>query len=310
MAYSYAKDFHQRGLANAMPSFLLKRFARVMPLHFFMTVTLLLYTLYVSPTFIGGEAPAFNSATPVRDVVMNLFLLHGLGLAPNMNAPSWSISVEMFAYLLFPIFLLLVFNRNSLIRWMCTVITVFLLIFTAVQQPQLGLATSDVKFTLIRGFTEFILGLVAYRIYSLRTKAIFFGSDKFIFALTGIAGAMMLGRLWDLVAVFTFPFIILGIAHNRGIVTKLLIHRLPYFLGVISFSLYLIHSPLAYLELQTLKYFHPALLTKPIALLCAATGALSIIPLAWIVYKAIEFPGRELIRRAVNRTPYISTLQL
>lgn len=303
MAYTYSREFAERGILNTMPSFMIKRMARLMPLHFFVTACLLLYTLAVAPGFHNPELPAFSSDRPVLDVVLNFLLLQGLGLAPNMNGPSWSISVEMFAYLAFPLFLLLLFHRSASMRWIATGIAVLCLILTASQKPQLSLDTISlpVGWTIARGFAEFALGMVAFRAYALGGRADFYGSDRFVLAFGAIAASMMLLRLWDLVAVLAFPAIILGIAHNRGAVARLLEHPWLYFLGVISFSLYLLHYPIAYLELNLLRAMHPEPLGRTAALSLALAGALSTIPVAWVVYRWVEHPGRSMIRAIGER---------
>lgn len=301
MAYSYAAEFQRLGPLRAMPSFLLKRVARLMPLHWFITFALLAYTLVVSPGFSGGTMPAFNSAQPMRDVVLNLVLLQGLGLAPNMNGPSWSISVEMFAYLAFPLFMLLVFSPRPWVRWAVLALALAAMTATALQGPQLTMETKTVVWTFTRGFSEFLLGMVVYSVFSTRPGAARAGSDGFLIAMLAIAGAMMLLRLWDLVAVLTFPLIILGIAYNNSRVAKVLNQRFLYFMGVISFSLYMVHYPIAYLELGLLKQLHPEPLSRPAAMLWALMGSLTTIPLAWVTYKCVEYPGRDAIRSLAQR---------
>jgi len=300
MAYSYASDFRARG-PSAIPSFLLKRVARVMPLHWFVTILVLAYTLAVSPGFSNAAQPAFNTQHPFRDVAMNLLLLQGTGLAPNMNGPSWSISVEMFAYFAFPLFLLAFRSRKKPVRYLAIGLTLMALIVTAMQSPQLSLDTAEAGWTFARGFSEFGLGVAAYSVYRSGRFKELLGSDRLILGAALLALSMMFLRLWDLVAVLTFPAIILGMAHNQGNASRLLSARFPHFLGEISFSLYLIHFPIAYLQLQALKYFHPELLAKPSALMLAALGSLTIIPMAWVVYNLVEHPGRAWIRGIAER---------
>ncbi len=87
-----------------MRHFLRKRLARVYPLHALMTlvfvaiaVMIVIFHLKIdrTTTFDLSLAPS------------NFLLLHAWGLASHMglNSPSWSISAELFVYLLFPIFL-------------------------------------------------------------------------------------------------------------------------------------------------------------------------------------------------------------
>lgn len=301
MAYTYADDFARRG-AGAMPSFLVKRAARLLPLHWATTIVLVIYTLAVAPSFSGGPPPAFSSATPWTDILLNLALLQGLGFAPNMNAPSWSISVEMFAYVCFPLFLLAGFHRSSLVRTGFIALLVATLAAVASRSQNLSLDTIElpVGWTILRGFSEFALGICTYRLFSVApTRNIWTGETTFA-AASLVAVAMMVLRLWDLLAVLAFPIIIAGAANQKNRLATLLDNRLLHFLGVISFSLYLIHYPIAYLQLQILQAMHPAQLGRWPALALAFVGALSTIPLAWITYVVIEHPGRTLIRNIVR----------
>jgi peptidoglycan/LPS O-acetylase OafA/YrhL len=301
MTYSYAADFRQYGFVRAAPSFMIKRVARLIPLHWFITFALLTYTLAVSPGFTGSVKPAFESANPVRDVIFNLLLLQGLGLAPNMNGPSWSISVEFFAYLAFPLFLKLVFHTSSWIRGLLAVGAVLALAATAMHGHRLSLETQTVSWTLVRCFSEFVLGMVVYHSYSMDPRAKRFGTSRVLSIMLLIAATMVLLRLWDLVAVLTFPFIILGVAYNSSWVTKVLDHRFMYFMGVISFSLYMIHYPIAYLELSLVKQLHSQALGQTAALAVAFAGSLTTIPIAWCTYRWIEYPGRDFIRSLARR---------
>ena len=298
MAYTYTQEFERLGYLRALPSFLVKRGARLLPLHWFVTLLLLLYTLWVAPGFDVGPEPAFHTLHPVRDVALNLLLLQGIGFAPNMNGPSWSISVEMFAYFTFPFFLLLSASKHTIVRWASLALALLILVLTALQNHELSLNTveTSVGWTIARGFTEFFLGMITYRVFAQGKGVTWISKDVFTLFFFVIAAAMMVIRLWDLVAVLAFPIIILGVAHNRGRVTTILEQRFFYFLGTISFSLYLIHYPIAYLELQLLTHLHQELLSKAAALLIAVVGAFSIIPLAWVTFVLIERPGRSAIR--------------
>jgi peptidoglycan/LPS O-acetylase OafA/YrhL len=115
------------------------------------------------------------------------------------------------------------------------------------------------------------------------------------FATVFLIAASLLLRI-DLPAAMLFPVLILALACNHGWFDRILASRIPYFLGVISFSIYLIHDPFRPLELALLRTVHPAPLGYFPALLMALAGSLSIIPFAWIAYGLVERPGRVAVR--------------
>ena len=93
--------YHGTGGSTAWSNFLLARFARVWPLHL---VTFVLICLVISPVSKVGTADGPWAA------FLNLTLLHAW--VPDyryffsFNSVSWSISVEAFFYLIFPLVLL------------------------------------------------------------------------------------------------------------------------------------------------------------------------------------------------------------
>ena len=86
-------------------SFLQSRLARIYPLHLF---TLFIVLLMVIVSIYKKYDIDFNGYTPLQ-FLENLFLIQTWdpNFVLNWNYPSWSISSEWFAYLAFPVFILL-----------------------------------------------------------------------------------------------------------------------------------------------------------------------------------------------------------
>ena len=292
MAYTYAADFSARGL-RAFPEFLLKRVARIVPL----SIVTVLLILLVGATTTGwfGRNIFYASHDLVFDTVCNLLLLQGLIAGTNLNGPSWSISTEFVAYLLFPILFAIVLGRRRAVALVAVVICFAVLTAMAAHHPRLGLDTGSIAGGLIRCLTEFVIGMGTYRLLRDRSLAARLAVDRVVAgAILWVLAALLL-RV-DLMAAIGFPVLIAGLAGNQGRIARAIASPVPYFLGVISFSIYLLHDMFRPVELEWLRALHPAPLGTPTALVLALLGGISVIPFAGLAYVAVERPGRRWIR--------------
>ena len=107
----------------------------------------------------------------------------------------------------------------------------------------------------------------------------------------------------DLPAALLFPFLVVAFARNDGWPARILEARWLYFLGVVSYSLYLVHSPLRFAEYDILVAIHPEKLSGVAALAFAGLASLTSIPLAWACYRLIERPGRDVFRHLLHARP-------
>ncbi len=98
LAYNYGDSFKQFSIGAAV-SFLINRFARIYPVHL---ASLLVVLAMVTVSWNRGWEVA-DSGYTLRDFILNLFLVHTWvpHFTLNWNYPSWSISSEWFAYMLF-----------------------------------------------------------------------------------------------------------------------------------------------------------------------------------------------------------------
>src|SRR6478609_3465827 len=97
--------------------FIVLRWARMLPVHY-ATLAFLVFVTWVRSVLVHTSFWAYHGLPGnSNDLILNLFNLQGWGLANHnsWNIPSWSISSEWFAYLLFPtIALLLLRHLKSL----------------------------------------------------------------------------------------------------------------------------------------------------------------------------------------------------
>ncbi|TPM36598.1 acyltransferase [Mesorhizobium sp. B2-3-5] len=102
IAGSYANRLSQPA---QVARFALVRFGRIYPLHLLMLAAFAGFELLrlLLPALHGTGAALFTEGFDLKSLLANLLLLQGVGFEDRLtwNAPSWSISTEFFAYLLF-----------------------------------------------------------------------------------------------------------------------------------------------------------------------------------------------------------------
>ena len=293
MALTYGADFERRGLA-AFPSFLLRRVARIIPLNTLAVGLIVLASL--ASTALAGTDIFYHGTNLSWDALCNLLLLQGLGIGANINAPSWSISTEFVAYLLFPILVLILPDRHRIARTICALAAAGVLCGIAVHHPRLGLDTDSIAGQLLRCLPEFVIGLATFRAAQSSRLRPILSSDLTAIAAGAWFGLMLLLRI-DLLAVAAMPVIIATLACNKSRVDRFMSHAVLFFLGEVSFSVYLLHDPLRSFCSYVIGTVSPDRLSGPTALALAFVLSWTIIPIAWVAYVTVERPGRQVIRR-------------
>lgn len=298
MAYTYLAAFETSGMQEYAP-FLFKRIARIFPLGIAVTLLILVCAMVAS---IWHRADLFIPPVALADdlplaTVVNLAHLQGFLPHYILNAPSWSVSLELSAYLLFPALVRLFFGhrRTAALATAASVVTIVLL---ECYGPK-TFNDRPVACNIARCIAEFCLGLSVYRAYRGSPTLRSLGQDRWTFAIAAATTLSGLLRL-DLLTALLFPPLILAFALNHGRAARLLSSRLPYFLGLISFSVYLIHNILRAPLAAAITALHPDKLAPAQALLFAAAGSLLVLPLAAASYALIEKPGRTALKRLIH----------
>lgn len=245
MAYAYG-DRIRNGLGFGR--YVALRLGRLYPLHLF---TLLLWVPYILIKQYLYES-GFGGTSQLDDnnlytFTTNLFLIHGLGVNDSLswNQPSWSISTEFFAYIVF--FITAVTLDRAQRVWLPLVISVGLygVIFLVIRPEGLDI-TFDHGF--IRCLAAFYLGVFVYRLRRYGTL------DRMRFApLTATEVLVMVALVLSVsVAGEGYGYIALAIgsfaaavfvfaARGGGAVSRLLDIDLVRRIGVWSFSIYMTH---------------------------------------------------------------------
>jgi len=288
IALNYASRFERFEWAR-FRHFLALRLARIYPLHLF---TLLLFLL--NPVAIGlfsAQGEPGERYDPSY-FLMSLLLVQNWGLTSALawNVPSWSISTEWFAYLAFPLLVLLARGARNLAAVGAGLAV--LLGILAAAAPPIGLGGDIPGFGLPRCVLGFGIGVLAHRLHVLRRDRARWESDLCVLLALVLLGAYAGLDLSDrLVVPLGFLLLILGLADNAGLASRLLSRPVLEGIGLVSYSTYLIH----YFVKDWVKF----LLVRPevpdavpVAAYLAVTAAASV-----LLYRLVEVPGRRALRR-------------
>lgn len=293
MCYTYIETLYQPTW-RSYGEFLQKRVARIFPLHAFAFVMILL--LAQLSMMILGQDILIGFRPALGDVAGNALMVQGLGLGRNLNGPSWSVSCEFVVYFFFPILIAVMFRASTTGRALAIVAALVALGYVAAQSPRLDLGADDPLHGMMRCAAEFTLGMGAYHLSRMPRFRDLWANFCLLPALY-IGSLVLLVLRIDLLLALLFPILIAATALDRGRLAALLSWRVPHFLGVISYSIYLIHGPFRPIEAALVRALHPDPVGPGIALMLAAIGSLSVIPAAWLTYAWVERPARSGIRR-------------
>jgi peptidoglycan/LPS O-acetylase OafA/YrhL len=231
---------------DGLGNFLIRRIGRLWPLHVFMLGLFILlecakWGLMTIAHISAGDAP-FTGTTSIPAIFTNIFLIHSLGFhgTETWNGPSWSISTEFWVNVIFGAVILTLGRRIIL----CSVILIsasigILLLFN---QGNLG-ATSD--YGIFRCLYGFFAGVVVYQIH-LRFHDIPLRFPHLAELLALAAAIVYASNVYilstNMLTPIIFGLVILIFARESGVVSKAIKNRAFHYLGLWSYSIYLVHS--------------------------------------------------------------------
>lgn len=280
-------------------SFYAKRVRRILPASFAVIALSLIAALIWYPPLLIKEVwqGALASALYAPNI---LFAIKGTDYlsesTPSLFQHYWSLGIEEQFYLIWPVLLLLlfsVFKRTSVRFSVVAALVMFSFIagisLTLVSQPWafFGLPT--------RAWELGVGGLAAF-LLSRRPKPL----AGPIAAVVGWGGLITVCATvlffssetpfpgyWAAIPVLgTAAVIVAGESAARYSPTRLLSTRPMQWVGLVSYSLYLVHWPLLQVPQAAVGFEHPLPLSTKLAL-----AALSF-PVAWLLYRFVEVPGR------------------
>ena len=306
LAYAYPELQNKGEVRN----FLVARIARLWPAH---AVALLLIIVLL-------QMPLD------RTLVANALLLHAwVPFWPyyfSYNGPSWSISTELFFYLVFP-FIIFRWNRSWLLKLISSALLLIAIIFLSntLKLPDLSqknqiTAASLLYINPLGRLFEFVTGIVAYSVFKqLRPLAqnidhnVFTVFDVIIITIAGYsiitdasiiflapyfqgAGMQWLGHSSDVVI---FPFLIIIFAFEAGWLSRLFASAPMILLGEMSFSVYLVHATVFEFYRRHWEVDHTAPDYPGLVICVGAT-----LVLAFVIWAVVETPCRAAAKRWIK----------
>jgi peptidoglycan/LPS O-acetylase OafA/YrhL len=300
LAYNYADQLSVIS-ARQYGRFLFLRAARIYPVHL---ASLFAVLGMVSVGRVKGWSLA-DAGYGGRDFVLNLLLAQTWvpHFHLNWNYPSWSISSEWFAYLLFPLFCTTVLRRirtgiqAHIFLVACWAATVVLYAFGG-----------ELPFReLLWVMPTFLAGTAVFACLSRiprRTllKCRYF-PDLLLFVLAAVplvaSGHVMIGLLLS-----GFLALVYSLAFQGDHCSRLWTNRFANYLGEVSYSLYMAHTlaqKVCY-KLLPAERFAGSLIVTRVVVVLLYIGAIAIASLG--MYYLIERPSRRQLRNWASRPDY------
>lgn len=273
-------------------NFYIRRIARIYPAYL-LAFTIALTQLY--GFYLAGVTPAPEPPLTMQSLFVYLMCFHAwwdFGLI-SINGPSWSISAEWFAYLLFPVLLVIMSRLSLRMNALLALLAISACWSAATFLLGKPLTRLDFDFGILRIVPEFIGGIWLYLLgkeYEVRAYR-----RWSFFAVSGLL-LVLLGTLSpDFWIVLTFGVIILlGAEQARQNYDWPLSSDKAAYLGEISYSVYLLHIPMLEITLSLIKLL-PLSDETEMALLFLAL--LLVLPVAMLSYALIETPARKYINK-------------
>jgi len=253
--------------------FIIKRIARIYPLH------LALLLVFV--------AIALFSRYPLDGLFQSVFLLHAFGTTDGLvlNGPSWTISAEFFAYLLFA---LVVFRSPR--TWVLIVAFVFSfaaahLVAVSIERPEFLHLTWD--YGHMRILPLFVLGMLLRRLMPLVSISV-----AYLLAAVGLVTFVFFAHASGAGYELLIPFSLLIVAGARLSEVAMLPTnaRIPVYLGEISYSVYLVHILALRIYFEILPRFDVPQVHWGVLLL-------AIIAASSVSYHCLEQPARRWVNK-------------
>ena len=282
--------------------FLGARLARIYPVHLFTLLLLTAFVLWARHSNIKTNLAHYSAFTWVT----NVFLVQvwpGFNRGLTWNFPSWSISAEWFAYLLFPLFAIGSARTKRPLHWGCLALLLYAI------PSALGLEENSVRWALLRVSSEFLAGCFLFRLY--RSGFVCpirpWLSGLLCISICSICSGYGISRACSLPF---FALLIWGLAtYQEGILSG----PIAVYWGKVSYSLYMTHGLCQIVlnrALPVARFESASVLIR--AEIILAYGFVVLVS-AVLTYHLVEVPARQWLHPSLKgkplATPAVDVLQ-
>ncbi len=287
MAHVYANtDFTSR---SEIYNYYLKRFAKIYPLYLISTI--IFFSIFRDYSIIDYSKVIINDIFLSQGFFKSIFAI-------GANGGTWSLSVEMFLYFLFP-FLCILLNKNGSIAVIVGILMAFIISMNILLNPN---TTDHIYSNPVLRVPDFLIGM---GFYFIRENKIFNNLSHILIVPALFAVCIFLGAgesqycMGQFLIASMFGVWIACVSHCNS---KIYNNQIVVFLGTISYSFYIWQfTSIGFARILKEHYgFHGHFIMLSSLLLN--------IIIAYLSYKWIEEPCRKaIINRAFAKSKRITT---
>lgn len=278
--------------------FLKNRLARIYPLHL---ITLLIFGLLALTIWRDKIDRAFVDPAAF---LPNLFLTHAWGATDGtaFNYPSWSISAEWFAYLLFPAVVWLVRRGGSTAALVVAAACVGALEIAENAGLLRPWTTLTWNFGALRALPTFLVGAaIANSLPSIRFRLASFAPAWLLFCCA--CAGMAIGLNDRLIVLLLVSCLLASVIAERDGARGLLTRPIMAHFGDCSYALYMLHPLVAILFMNLMSRGPLAFTGNALVAWCIFVALVPNLVLAPLVYRGLETPARRWLRNWRVSTP-------
>jgi peptidoglycan/LPS O-acetylase OafA/YrhL len=295
IGYVHRDDFHPES-STGYKTFLIKRFARLYPAY------IVISALYVLKIALGLTGEETFARFDWLDWAGNLLLLTGWGLnIYPLIGVSWASSAELGSYFVAPV--LIKYTLEKDVRWWaaCAVVSLGGIYLISISgqgvSGSLDVVARNSLLPLCRAIIGFTLGLATLRYAAYLDRLSAMTQDVLVVAILALMMVLAVFTAEDLPIYLLFvPFIAI-LSRDGRVAQALFGNRLVYHLGLISYSIYLLHPFFLTFAERASRHLGNNMTAY---VLCTLACFAAIWLLSYLSYRFVEMPGRQFVIRLLS----------
>lgn len=279
LSFVYESRFKYKVSDSDYILYLANRAIRIYPLYLFILVLVSIYYITTNPY-----------PTLIYDITSNILFMQSV-TGNGFIGPAWSLSTEVIAYLLMPFMILILIKRKSFL-----IVSVYaslcLLGYVAYSLGRLDVFSGWQA--IARCLSEYVLGISSYLLFrKIKTK----DNSLLCIAITILLLFLLSFRGFDVFVVLSFSVLIPLIASSSGVVSKVLSCAPVFYLGEISYSIYLWHGVISrQFSEHVIKLSHALGIENALLSMVAITMILSC-----VTYHLLELPCKAMLKKHTKK---------